>query len=138
MRDRTLTTLASIMVALAAAAALGVGSVKAQAPAGFKRVELQRHDLAVAGREVVMTRNEFEPAAAVPKHTHPGDEVGYVLDGEITIEVEGKPPTTLKAGETFFVPARAVHSAKNAGKTPSKVLSSYLVEKGKPLATPVK
>jgi quercetin dioxygenase-like cupin family protein len=137
MRDRTLTILASIVVALAAAA-LGVGNVKAQAPAGFKRVELQRHDLAVAGREVVMTRNDFDPAAAVPKHTHPGEEVGYVLEGEVTIEVEGKPPATIKAGETFFVPARAVHSAKNAGKVPAKVLSSYLVEKGKPLATPVK
>jgi quercetin dioxygenase-like cupin family protein len=137
MRDRTLTILASIVVALAAAA-LGVGNVKAQAPAGFKRVELQRHDLAVAGREVVVTRNEFDPAAAVPKHTHPGDEVGYVLEGEVTLEVEGKPAATVKAGETFFVPARTVHSAKNAGKSPAKVLSSYLVEKGKPLATPVK
>jgi quercetin dioxygenase-like cupin family protein len=137
MRDRTLTILASIVVALAAAV-WRVGSVDAQAPAGFKRVELQRHDLAVAGRELVMTRNEFDPAAAVPKHTHPGDEVGYVLEGEITVEVEGKPPAILKAGETFFVPARTVHGAKNTGKTPAKVLSSYLVEKGKPLATPVK
>ena len=138
MRNRTLTIAASIVVAVAAATWGVVGSVNAQAPAGFKRVELQRHDLAVAGREVVMARGEFDPGAAVPKHTHPGDEVGYVLEGEITLDVEGKPPATMKAGDTFFVPARTVHSAKNTGKTPAKVLSSYLVEKGKPLATPVK
>jgi quercetin dioxygenase-like cupin family protein len=55
----------------------------------------------------------------------------------VTFELEGKPPMTLKAGESFFIPAGHVHSAKNTGTGPAKVLSTYIVEKGKPLATPV-
>jgi len=116
----------------------GAQRLAAEAPPGFKRVELQKHDIAVAGREALMTRGEFNPGAAVPKHTHPGDEVGYVLDGQIVFEMEGKPPATLKAGDVFFVPAGTVHTAKNSGTTLAKVLSTYIVEKGKPLATPVK
>jgi quercetin dioxygenase-like cupin family protein len=115
----------------------GVGRLEAQQP-GFKRVELQRHDLGTPGHEVVVARGEFNPGAAAPKHTHPGEEAAYVLDGEVTLEVEGKPPMVLKAGDVFFVPAGTVHSAKNTGKTAAKVLSTYVVEKGKPLATPVK
>jgi quercetin dioxygenase-like cupin family protein len=110
----------------------------AQAPAGSKRIELQRHDLGTPNREAVMARGEFQPGAMVPKHTHPGEEVGIVMEGELTLEIEGKPPVTLKAGEAFFVPAGTVHSGKNAGKTMSAVVSTYIVEKGKPLATPVK
>jgi quercetin dioxygenase-like cupin family protein len=115
---------------------LGVRALYAQAP-GFKRVELQRHDTSSPGHEAVLARGEFNPGAAVPKHTHPGEEVGYILEGQIALEVEGKPAVTLKAGDTFFVPAGQVHAAKNAGTTPAKVLSTYIVEKGKPLATPV-
>ena len=82
-------------------------------------------------------RGEFNPGAGTPKHTHPGEEVGYILEGTVVMELEGKPPVTLKAGDVFFIPAGQVHAAKNAGTTPAKVLSTYIVEKGKPLATPV-
>jgi quercetin dioxygenase-like cupin family protein len=110
----------------------------AQQPAGFKRVELQKHDLSVAGREAVQVRGEFNPGAGVPRHTHPGEEVSYVLEGTVVLEVDGKPPVTLKAGDIFFVPAGQIHAAKNTGTTGAKVLSTYIVEKGKPLATPAK
>jgi quercetin dioxygenase-like cupin family protein len=113
----------------------GIQSIQAQQP-GFKRTELQRHDLSTPGREMVQVRAEFEPAGAVGKHTHPGEEVGYVLEGSVEFEVEGKPRTTLKAGDSFFIPAGTVHAAKNAGNTSAKVLATYIVEKGKPLATP--
>ena len=125
--------LAAALVALAAA-----GALQAQAPAGFKRTELQRHDLATPGREVVMARVEFNPGAVVPKHTHPGEEIAYVLEGELSVELEGKPPVTIKAGDSFFVPAGTIHTAKNPGKTATRVVSTYVIEKGKPLATPVK
>ena len=108
------------------------------APAGFKRTELARHDISKPNHEAVTARAEFQPGAAVPKHTHPGEEVGYILEGQLTLEVEGKPAQNLKAGDTFFLPAGTVHAAKNTGKGPAAVLSTYLVEKGKPLATPVK
>jgi quercetin dioxygenase-like cupin family protein len=110
----------------------------APAMTGFKRVELQKHDLSTQGREVVQARGEFQPGATVPKHTHPGEEIAYVLEGEITIEVDGKPAQTLKAGDVFFIPANAIHVAKNSGKGAAAVLSTYFVEKGKPLATLVK
>jgi quercetin dioxygenase-like cupin family protein len=107
-------------------------------PAGFKRVELQKHDLSASGREAVQARGEFQAGAAVPKHTHPGEEIGYVLEGELTLEVEGQPAKTLKAGDAFFIPAGTVHAAKNGGKGAAAVLSTYVIEKGKPLSTPVK
>lgn len=123
---------------LACAVLAGViQDVRADGPA-FKRTELARHELAVKDREVVVARGDFPPGVGVPKHTHPGDEVAYVLEGALTIELDGKPAVTIKAGETFFVPAGTVHQGKNAGKTPTVVLSTYFLEKGKPIATPVK
>lgn len=116
----------------------GAQRARAQAPAGFKRVELSRHDISKPNTEAITARAEFQPGAQVPKHTHPGEEVGYVLEGEIELEVAGKPAQKIKAGETFFLPPSTVHSAKNVGKGPAAVLSTYLVEKGKPLATPAK
>jgi quercetin dioxygenase-like cupin family protein len=107
-------------------------------PAGFKRVELQKHDLSAPGREAITARGEFQSGAAVPRHTHPGEEFGYVLDGELTLEIDGQPAKTLKAGDSFFIAAGTVHQAKNAGKGAAAVLSTYIIEKGKPLATPAK
>lgn len=136
MKSRNITIAASFALSLAAAT-WGMRSLHAQQP-GFKRVELQKHDLSVSGRETVQARGEFEAGAGTPKHTHPGEEVAYILEGQVQLEVEGKKPITLKAGDVFFIPAGQVHAAKNAGTTPAKVLSTYIVEKGKPLATPVK
>src|SRR5262249_51072430 len=110
---------------------------RAQQP-GFKRVELQRHDLGAHGREVVQVRAEFDAGASVGKHTHPGEEIGYVLEGTLELEIAGKPNATVKAGDPIFVPAGTVHAAKNIGKDRAVVLATYIVEKGKPLATPVK
>jgi quercetin dioxygenase-like cupin family protein len=136
MKNRALMA-ASFAIALLAGL-WGLRDSSAQAPATFKRVELQRHDIAAQGREAVLARAEFQPAGAVPKHTHPGDEVGYVLEGEVTLELDGKPPMKLKVGDSFFVAADTVHWAKNTGKGEAKILSTYVIEKGKPLATPVK
>ena len=136
MKDRRWTIAVSIAIAFLIGI-WGMQSSSAQAP-GFKRVELQRHDLATQGREAVLARAEFQPGAVAPKHTHPGEEVGYILEGELVLEIEGKPAVTLKAGDTFFVPAGQVHTGKNPGKKPTAVLSTYIIEKDKPLATPVK
>jgi quercetin dioxygenase-like cupin family protein len=128
---------------LFAVAVLIVGSVsvlrlaQAQQP-GFKRTELQRHDLSAPGREVVQARADFDPGAAIGKHTHPGEEIGYLLEGTLELQIEGKPPRTLKAGDVFFVPAGTVHAAKNVGSGNAKVLATYVAEKGKPLASMVK
>ena len=113
------------------------GASRAQQP-GFKRVEVQKHDLSAHGREVVQVRAEFEPGASVGLHTHPGEEVSYLLEGTLELEVAGKPNATVKAGDPIFVPAGTPHAAKNVGTGRAVVLATYIVEKGKPLSTPVK
>ena len=85
-----------------------------------------------------MKRTEFAPGVAARRHTHPGEELGYVLEGTLVLEVEGQPPVTLKAGDVFFVPAGVVHDGRNVGSGPAKVLATYIVERGKPVAMPVK
>ena len=109
----------------------------AQAPAAFKRTVLQQADLSVAGREAVTALAEVQPGAVAGRHTHFGEEVGYVLDGSVTVEIDGKPPMALTAGKAFIIPAGAVHNAKNTGSGLAKILATYIVEKGKPLATPI-
>jgi quercetin dioxygenase-like cupin family protein len=71
---------------------------------GALRVDLQRHDLSVTGREVVQTIVELAPGTTAPRHTHPGEEIIYVLEGTWEYTVEGKPPVTLKAGDVLFIP----------------------------------
>jgi len=105
---------------------------------GVKRIDLQRHDLSVPGREVIQVRVELAPGVQFPKHSHPGEEIVYVLEGLIEYEVEGKEPVTLKAGDVLFVPAGAVHSARNVGRSNAAELATYIVEKGKPLLVMVK
>jgi len=127
-----------------AAAVLLVGSAlalhlaSAQQQPGFTRTDLQRHDLSVPGREVVQVRVDIAPGVASPRHTHPGEEIIYVLEGTLEYAVEGQPPVTLKMGDVLFVPAGAIHVAKNVGSGNAAELATYVVEKGKPLLTLVK
>jgi len=112
-----------------------VAAVGAQSPA-FKRTVVQQGDLSTPGREVVQAVVDFQPGGTPGRHTHPGEEVGYVLDGTFLVEQDGKPPVTLKAGGTFLIPAGTIHNATNTGSGGAKILATYIVEKGKPLATP--
>ena len=111
------------------------GILAAQQPA-FKRTVLQQGDISVAGHEVISAVADFEPRATPGRHTHFGEEVGYILEGTFLIEQEGKAPVTLKAGGSFLIPAGTIHNATNTGTGPGKILATYVVEKGKPLATP--
>jgi len=103
--------------------------------AGTKRTDLQRHDLSITGREAIQVIVELAPGVLAPKHTHPGEEIIYVLEGALEYELEGKPPVTLKRGDVLFIPAGTVHSAKNVGTGNAAELATYVVEKGKPLIT---
>ena len=106
--------------------------------AGITRIDLQRHDLSVPGREVVQTIVELDPGVTSSRHTHPGEEIVYVLEGApLEYEVEGKPPVTLKPGDVLFIPAGTIHAAKNVGSRKGAELATYIVEKGKPLLTEV-
>ena len=83
-------------------------------------------------------RVDCDPGAAFGRHTHPGEEIIYVLEGSLEYQVEGKSPVTLKAGDVFFVPAGTVHAARNVGSSPAAELATYVVEKGKPVLALVK
>ena len=103
--------------------------VRAQQP-GIKRTDLQQHDLSVPGREVVQVRVDFGPGVAFGRHTHPGEEIVYVLEGSLEYQVEGKPAVTLKAGSVLFIPAGTIHAAKNVGSGNGAELATYIVERG--------
>lgn len=111
---------------------LALQVAQAQAP-GIKRIDLQQHDLSTPGREVVQVIVELAPGVVAPAHWHPGEEVVYMLYGSLEYTVEGKPTVTLRPGDVLFIPAGAVHSARNVGAVPGAELATYLVEKGKPL-----
>ena len=115
----------------------GASVASAQQP-GFTRKMLQDQGLSVQGRHAVQAVAEFAPGASAGKHTHPGEELGYVLEGTLQLEIDGEAPRTLKAGDSFFVPAGKPHDGKNLGSGPAKVLATYFVETGKPVGSPVK
>ena len=111
---------------------LALNVAQSQQP-GVTRTDLLRHDLSVSGREVIQVRVDFAPGVAFPPHSHPGEEIAYVIEGLLEYQLEGRPPVTLKAGEALFIPAGTIHSAKNVGTGNAAELATYLVEKGKPL-----
>ena len=131
------TTLIMGVAMLIAGSGMAPAVAQAQQP-GTKRTDLQRHDLSAPGREVVQVRVDFDPGYVSPRHTHPGEEIIYVLEGSLEYEVEGKPPVRVEAGDVLFIPAGTIHAAKNVGSGNGAELATYVVEKGKPLITLVK
>lgn len=103
---------------------------------GFTRTVLQDQDIAAPGHHAVVAQVDFKQDAMVPRHTHPGEEVGYLITGTVLLEIDGKAPQTIKAGEAFVIPAGAIHSARNITGGPARLVATYILEKGKPLATP--
>src|SRR5438067_1053453 len=116
-------------------AALSAGVLLSQ-NSGIKRTVVHKADVSVPGREAVIARVEIAPQARAGRHTHPGDEISYVMEGEGEILMEGQPPRKVKAGDGFVIPAGTKHDAHNTGTVPLKLAAIYVVEKGKPLATP--
>ncbi|MEK6569441.1 MAG: cupin domain-containing protein, partial [candidate division NC10 bacterium] len=128
-----------VLISLALVIGIVVGAIGTQVLAGKDELargkELQRTALAGAkGREVVLVLRELPPGKESGKHTQSGTEVAYVLEGSVIFEVQGKPPVTLKVGDSFQTGPRQVHNVKNASTTAAaKVLVFYITEKGKPL-----
>jgi quercetin dioxygenase-like cupin family protein len=111
------------------------GAAIAQNP-GIQRTVVTRADISVPGRESIIARVEIAPGASAGRHTHAGEEISYITDGELELLIDGQPARKLKSGEGFIVPAGAKHDARNIGSQPLKLVAVYVVEKGKPLATP--
>jgi quercetin dioxygenase-like cupin family protein len=99
------------------------------------RTEVQRGPSSIPGRELVQVLTELPRGADSGWHTHPGEEVGYLIGGTVELSVEGRPTRTVHAGEGFLVPPRTPHNARDLGPGSGRVLSTHLVETGQPLAT---
>jgi quercetin dioxygenase-like cupin family protein len=111
------------------------GVALAQASGPIKRTPLQKFDVPGTNYETVIGIAEIVPNVNIGRHTHPGPESGYMLEGEMTLLVQGQPDKVVKAGESYTVPPGAIHDAKT-GPAGAKVIATYVVEKGKPLASP--
>ena len=131
------TTRTIALAALIVGTGVALHVARAQQP-GIRRTDLQRHDLAAPGREVIQVRVELDPGVEFGRHSHPGEEIVYVLEGALEYEVDGKPPVTLKPGGVLFIPAGTIHAARNVGKGNGAELATYIVEKGKPLVVMAK
>src|SRR6476660_8048782 len=107
------------------------GIIVAQTPA-LTRTLVTKADVSVPGREAVVARVEIAPGGVAGWHTHPGDEISYIMEGTATLMLAGQPPRQVSAGEGFVIPAGVVHNARNDGASATKLVGVYVVEKGKP------
>jgi quercetin dioxygenase-like cupin family protein len=105
--------------------------------ADVPRKEVARHDLSTPGREGVMIVATLQPGETSQRHTHPGEDFGYVLEGTIVLHVSGRPDQTLTKDQVFFIERGIAHNATNTGPIAARVLDTYVVDKGKPVLTPV-
>ncbi len=141
MRTKALiASLASSLVALGVSG-IAIAQDKAAPPAitqgagNIKRTILQKFDVPGTNHETLIGTAEIVADAMIGRHTHPGPESGYLLDGEMVLMIEGQPDRTLKAGDSYQIPTGAIHDGRSGPKG-AKVIATYVVEKGKPLATP--
>jgi quercetin dioxygenase-like cupin family protein len=101
----------------------------------LKRTEIQRAPLSVPGREIVQVLTEIPAGVQSGWHQHPGEEVGYIVAGTVQMEIADRPALTLHAGDGFLIPPGTPHNATDLGPGTGRMLSTYIVEPGKPLAT---
>lgn len=125
----------TVLAFAAAVSALGAVSIAQNA---ITRTPLQKFDHPGAEHATHLMLITVAPGGVVAPHTHPGIEMGYVLDGEAVMSIAGRPDRTLKAGDSYAVPAGVVHSARSTGTSPIRIVGTFVVEKAKPLASPAK
>jgi quercetin dioxygenase-like cupin family protein len=132
--SRKVALLCAVSVALGMA---GVGMLIAQQAPTVKRTVLLKQDMTIPGREAVMASVELPPGASEGRNTHPAEVYVFVLEGAISLEVEGKPTVTLKAGDVFSIAPGQIHQGTNRGTVTAKLAAVFVAEKGKPLTTQV-
>ena len=114
---------------------LASGAEAETTPAGPKRTIFTRMDGPMEGYETINARVDIEPAAVIARHTHPGIESSYIVEGALELHIDGQDARTFKAGDGFQVPPRTPHGGKTGDK-PTTLAVTYVVEKGKPIASP--
>jgi quercetin dioxygenase-like cupin family protein len=127
---------AILVVAFSSLALLLVAPSAAQQPTVTRKI-LQKEDSAIPGYEVVLAAVEIPAGGREGRHTHPGLTMVYVQEGVLTLDYEGKPTATYKAGDSFYVEPDKIHEGHNFGTTPVKVLGTFVVKKGMPITTQV-
>ena len=137
MNTRT-SKLVGISAVIAVIGLAGGLALNAQQPAAVKRNVVLKQDMTLPDREGVMVLVEIPVGAQEGRHTHFAEAFAFVLEGTISLENEGNPTVTLKAGDAFHVLPGKVHNATNTGSVPAKLAAVFVAEKGKPLTTPVK
>ena len=130
-------TVMGVVVAACFSWGPAAGSATAQQPTVTRKVLLQQ-DLTIPGYVAALVAVEIPAGGREGKHMHPGTLVAYVQEGTLTLDYEGKPTATYKAGDTFYVEQGKVHEGINNGGVPVKILATFVVEKGKPITTQVK
>jgi quercetin dioxygenase-like cupin family protein len=121
---------------ISGAAILAMIAVRGAEKPAARFTELQRRDIPGTGLEGVTTMAEIPPGATTARHSHPGEDFGYLIEGTIVLYVDGNPPVTLKAGDVFFTERGHIHNARNIGTTTARAVDTYVVDKGKPGITP--
>jgi quercetin dioxygenase-like cupin family protein len=99
------------------------------------RREIQRAQLSIAGREMVQVETLIPAGVESGWHIHPGEEVGYIVEGQVEMRVQGRPTVVLQPGQGFLIPPRVPHNARDVGPETGRMLSTYIVETGQPIAT---
>lgn len=103
-----------------------------------KRTEVRKEDGSVPGREAVIATVEIPNGQATGRHTHPGDEISYVLEGQAELTIDGGEAHVYKQGEAYVITQGKVHSVRNVGPGPLKLVAVSYVVKGLPIITPIK
>src|SRR5436305_10268543 len=101
----------------------------------LKRTEIQHRPSSIPGREIVQVLTEIPVGVESGWHIHPGEEVGYIVAGTVQMSIEDRPTLILNAGDPFLIPPRVPHNALDLGPDTGRMLSTYIVEQGQPLAT---
>ena len=122
-------------LAALALALLAAGTLHAR-PAAVQRQVLQRSAGPGEAQEILLVKVEIAPGASAGRHSHPGVETGYVVDGEVVMEIDGEAPRRLVPGDSYLVPAGRIHDVRAVGGRPARALATFVVESGKPLAAP--
>lgn len=138
MKENSMKPSYVLSAALVAAAVAFTSHIVLAQGTGLARTDLIQRDISIEGHEAVQVRVDFEPGAASINHSHPGEEIAYVLAGSLEYHLEGRGVVTLNAGESLFIPAGVAHVAKNVGNSRASELATYIVKKGAPLVAPAK
>ena len=126
-----------VLAAIAALAFVSAQVIHAQQAPTVKRTVLLQHDTSVPGYEALLVSVEIPVGGREGRHTHPGTAMIHVLEGALTLDYEGKPTTTYKAGQSFFVDAGKVHEGINKENVPVKAIATFVIPKGQPVTAQV-